>query len=77
LPKLEKNKLFGFLNLSPLAKFGNMEPIHVEERFKIFMNEKKIALEEKIEEENYERPKTLHSIMKKLHEQKINWKTSW
>jgi hypothetical protein len=33
-----------------------MEPIHVEESFKIFMNEKKIALEEKIEEENYEKP---------------------
>jgi hypothetical protein len=63
LPKLEKNKLFGFFNLSPLTKFGNMEPIHVEESFKIFMNEKKIALEEKIEEENYERPKTLPSSL--------------
>jgi hypothetical protein len=40
-----------------------MEPIHVEESFKIFMNEKKIALEEKIEEENYERPKTLPSSL--------------
>jgi len=31
--------LFSFLNFSPLAKFGNMEPIHVKESFKIFMNE--------------------------------------
>jgi hypothetical protein len=55
----KKKKKIGFLNFSPLARFGNMEPIHVKESFKIFMNEKKIALEEKIEEENYDRPKTL------------------
>lgn len=56
MTKIEKKSNYlVFFNFIPLIKFGSMESIHMDGSFDILMNEVKFTLEERTNEERFER----------------------